>query len=266
FRTLRPKEFYDRFIAENIRPDRRTFKQFRKTTVNVGSITTANGSALVKIGNTTMLCGIKTEFAVPKLDSPDHGYIVPNVDLPPLCSYRFRPGPPGEQAQVCSQYLADIIKSCNLINLKDLCIVKEKLAWVIYIDLLCLDCDGNVLDASVIAMLAALRSAKFPKVEIDEEVDKPIVSKDESFSLNVNDCPISSTFVLFDKNLILADPTSEEENLSSGYLTITVNNDDGLSNVLKPGGRGVNDAELNECITLAIKRARDMRDLLSKLC
>ncbi|RDD40140.1 hypothetical protein TrispH2_007958 [Trichoplax sp. H2] len=29
------------------------------------------------------------------------------------------------------------------------------------------------------------------------------------------------------------------------------------------GGRGVNDAELNECITLAIKRARDMRDLLS---
>ena len=34
---------------------------------------------------------------------------VPNVDLPPLCSSRFRPGPPGEQAQVLSQFVADVI-------------------------------------------------------------------------------------------------------------------------------------------------------------
>ena len=34
---------------------------------------------------------------------------VPNVDLPPLCSSRFRPGPPSEQAQVLSQFVADII-------------------------------------------------------------------------------------------------------------------------------------------------------------
>ena len=36
-----------------------------------------------------------------------------------------------------------------------------QLAWVIYVDLLCLDYDGNVLDACVIAMLAALRSGTF---------------------------------------------------------------------------------------------------------
>ena len=34
---------------------------------------------------------------------------VPNVDLPPLCSSRFRPGSPSEQAQVLSQFVADII-------------------------------------------------------------------------------------------------------------------------------------------------------------
>ena len=34
---------------------------------------------------------------------------VPNVDLPPLCSSQFRPGPPSEQAQVLSQFVADII-------------------------------------------------------------------------------------------------------------------------------------------------------------
>lgn len=37
---------------------------------------------------------------------------VPNVDLPPLCSSRFRPGPPGEQAQAASQFIADVIERC----------------------------------------------------------------------------------------------------------------------------------------------------------
>lgn len=36
--------------------------------------------------------------------------LVPNVDLPPLCSSRFRPGPPSEQAQAASQFIADVIE------------------------------------------------------------------------------------------------------------------------------------------------------------
>ena len=35
--------------------------------------------------------------------------IVPNVDLPPLCSAQFRPGPPSEQAQVASKVMEEII-------------------------------------------------------------------------------------------------------------------------------------------------------------
>ena len=35
---------------------------------------------------------------------------VPNVDLPPLCSSRFRSGPPGEEAQVASQFVADVVE------------------------------------------------------------------------------------------------------------------------------------------------------------
>lgn len=38
------------------------------------------------------------------------GLQVPNVDLPPLCSSKFRPGPPGEQAQAASQFIADVIE------------------------------------------------------------------------------------------------------------------------------------------------------------
>lgn len=37
-------------------------------------------------------------------------FSVPNVDLSPLCSWRFRSGPPGEEAQVASQFIADVIE------------------------------------------------------------------------------------------------------------------------------------------------------------
>nr|XP_032661808.1 exosome complex component RRP43 isoform X3 [Chelonoidis abingdonii] len=126
FKTVEPLEYYRRFLKENCRPDGRELGEFRTTTVNVGSITTADGSALVKLGNTTVICGIKAEFAEPPAESNNKGYIVPNVDLPPLCSSRFRPGPPGEEAQAASQFIADVIENSEIIMKEDLCIAHGK--------------------------------------------------------------------------------------------------------------------------------------------
>ncbi|KAF9233122.1 hypothetical protein BU15DRAFT_66850 [Melanogaster broomeanus] len=41
----------------------------------LGSISTADGSALVKMGGTTIACGFKAEISEPKLDSPDLAFI-----------------------------------------------------------------------------------------------------------------------------------------------------------------------------------------------
>lgn len=40
----------------------------------------------------------------------DSCYLVPNVELPSLCSTKFRSGPPGEEAQAASQFIADVIE------------------------------------------------------------------------------------------------------------------------------------------------------------
>ena len=39
-------------------------------------------------------------------------FVVPNVELPPLCSPNFKPGPPSEQAQVASQFMDDVLQTC----------------------------------------------------------------------------------------------------------------------------------------------------------
>lgn len=45
--------------TQGIRPDGRQFLSFRPISVNISSITHADSSSIFKIGNTTVVCGIK---------------------------------------------------------------------------------------------------------------------------------------------------------------------------------------------------------------
>lgn len=49
FQRLYPDEYYARFIAEGVRPDGRPLGRPRTVTIGLGSITTADASALVKV-------------------------------------------------------------------------------------------------------------------------------------------------------------------------------------------------------------------------
>lgn len=40
-----------------------------------GSIATADGSALVRMGDTTMVCGVKAEIAEPTSSTPNEGFV-----------------------------------------------------------------------------------------------------------------------------------------------------------------------------------------------
>ena len=93
---------------------------------------------------------------MPKAEEPECGFIVPNVELPPLCSPLFRPGPPSEEAQGMTCFVAEA--TSEMIDLKELCVSVDNLVWVLHADMICLDYDGCVQDAAVIALSAALQT------------------------------------------------------------------------------------------------------------
>ncbi|THH15954.1 hypothetical protein EW146_g4613 [Bondarzewia mesenterica] len=188
FQRLHPRIYLERFIAENVRPDGREFAEWRDITVNVGSISTADGSALVRLGDTTIVCGVKAEIAEPELDRPNAGFLVPNIDLPAMSSPKFKPGPPSEEAQVLSDRLNNVLVSCafpplritiiltpflfpfrvffflsttssGVIPLDSLCIHPGKAVWVLYVDATCINYDGNAFDAALVAMVSALKNS-----------------------------------------------------------------------------------------------------------
>lgn len=111
FKQIQPVEFYRRFLERGSRPDGRAVDQSRQVRVHTGAISNAHGSSLVKLGGTTVICGIKAEIAHPLATLPHQGYFVPNVDMPALCSPNCKPGAPSELTQSISHELGRLFES-----------------------------------------------------------------------------------------------------------------------------------------------------------
>ncbi|KAG6917662.1 hypothetical protein DXG01_001637 [Tephrocybe rancida] len=287
FQRLHPRVYLERFLAENVRPDGRATDVWRDVNVNVGvcvsgdlqpteerSISTADGSALVRLGNTTVVCGVKAEIAEPELDREGEGFLVPNLDLPAMCSPKFKPGPPTEEAQVLSDRLNEVLVASGILPLESLCIHPGKAVWVIYVDATCINYDGNVFDATLLAMVAALknslsplfiqnlslaqskRTAQLPKATFDEETGRTTCTRKTKSPLHIARTPVAMSFGVFDSTTLLADPTSFEEPLLD--TTISVVLDAASGDLISATQLGIDttaaQGALRNCVDAATKR------------
>lgn len=100
FAKLYPEQYYAKFVSQGVRPDGRPLGAARPTSVGLGAVSTADASALVKVGTSTALAGIKCEVFQTTDEAPDEGRVTVTVEMAPLCSAVTRPGRPSEAAQV----------------------------------------------------------------------------------------------------------------------------------------------------------------------
>ncbi|PPS19112.1 hypothetical protein GOBAR_AA01422 [Gossypium barbadense] len=239
FRRLFPLRFYKKHLLESIRPDARPLGRARETTIALGAVASANGSALAKIGSTTMLAAIKMEVMTPSLETPDEGCIAIDFHMPPICSPIVRPGRPAEGAPVVAKQFS------GMINLKELSLVSGKAAWMAYLDIYCLDADGALFDTALLSAVAAFSHLEIPVVSLNDD-GKIVLSEEQGLSdrepvnkekrkINLSSVPFSLTCVLH-KNYILADPTAEEESIMDTIVTVVLDSSSQLVSLHKPGG------------------------------
>jgi len=137
-----------------LRPSNRSPSQARPIEVNIGSLTHCNGSSLVKVGATTIVCGVRAEilplseipsFRVTKTSSytptpatsgirypdeadddkylaiPLYHLLVPNIELATGCSPRHPANTaPGSEAQSLSQRLLSLLHTSKIVRPSDL--------------------------------------------------------------------------------------------------------------------------------------------------
>ncbi|XAR68520.1 hypothetical protein NMG60_11003666 [Bertholletia excelsa] len=276
FRRLFPLRFHERHLLESIRPDARPLGKARETTVALGAVASADGSALAKIGCTTMLAAIKMEVMTPTTESPDEGFIAIDFHMPPVCSPMVRPGRPAEQAPVVSKQLSDTILSSGMIDLKELSLVSGKAAWMAYLDIYCLDADGALFDAALLAAVAAFSHLQIPVVSLNDDGRVVVVSEEnegklekepvnkEKRKLKLIRIPFSLTCILH-KNYILADPTSEEESIMETFVTVVLDSSFQLVSFYKPGGPVLaHTSAIQDCVALTRQRVKELQKILSE--
>jgi exosome complex component RRP43 len=314
-----------------VRPSSRTLTQCRSISINISSLTHANGSTLIKLGQTTAVCGVRAEIlpiheianyrvnknlsgqpqpSYDEEDSPEadaiirnHNLLVPNLELSTGCSPFHLPGsPPSQEAQSLSQRLLSLLHASRLIRLSDLCIYDEsvtdleaqisdsdappqkqlKAFWVLYIDTVVINHDGNLFDACALAMFSALEDTLLPKAWWDVDLESVMCSPEtaQATKLRLRGCPVPMSFSVFSSNKleeggagrkveqILCDPDAFEEGCCKEQGCVIVDFDKKGRVVVikmeKHGGSSLGRSGLRELIEKAAERWKEWQQVLIK--
>jgi len=239
-------------LKEGERIDGRKFDEIRPIEVKVGLIKKAEGSALVKLGNTQVVAGVKMQVGQPFPDTPDQGIIITNAELVPLASPTFEPGPPDENAIELARVVDRGIRHSQAVDLEKLCIEEGEKVWVIFIDIWVLDDDGNLMDASALAAIAALLNTTVPAERFE---------LGENYKLPVNDIPIAITSLIVNDK-ILVDPSRDELSIGNNTITITTDQNDNIVSIQKSGPFLLSEQKFDELIEISIAKAREVREFL----
>jgi exosome complex component RRP42 len=247
-------------ISEGRRLDGRGIKDNREVNLEVGVVERAEGSARVRLGKTEVMVGIKIEVGEPFSDVPDKGVLTVNAELVPLASPTFEPGPPNENAIELARVVDRGIRESKAIALEELCAVPGKKVFIVFVDVYVLNHDGNLIDASALASLAALLNTKMRKYEVK---DGEVKMKSGYTQLPVRNHPVAVTLAKIDDKLVV-DPSLEEEQVLDARLTITTGKDGKICAMQKGGYGYLTKEQILEAEKIAKEKAEELRKLVVK--
>lgn len=246
-----------KLFNSDTRLDGRKLTEYRKVDVQINATITAEGSARVKIGETDVIAGIKTEVMEPYPDSPNEGSIMVGVELLPLSSPDFESGPPSTEAVELARIVDRGIRESKCLDFKSLCIKEGEKIWMIIIDICVINDAGNLFDASSLAAIAALKSMRFPEYK-DNKID---YKKKTDRGLELTDIPIEVTVIkIGDKFIVDAD--SEEEKAIDARLTVASLSDGTLCAMQKGGDFPLTDTDIEKMVEIGIEKAKELRKLV----
>ncbi|MFC1753710.1 exosome complex protein Rrp42 [Thermoproteota archaeon] len=243
-------------LKKGIRHDGRKLDELRKIEVESGISKSAEGSARVKLGDTEVIAGVKLGIEKPYPDTPDEGCLMVGAEFLPLSSPEFETGPPGIDSIELARVVDRGVREAKAIDVKKLCIEKGEKVWMVFMDICTINDAGNLLDASGIAILAALKDAKFPKydgVEInykEHTKEKLPLSK---FPLPVTVYKIGDVF--------LVDPNLDEQEAFDARLTVTTT-EGNICALQKGGEKPLSIEDIKQMVEIAMKKSKELGKVL----
>jgi exosome complex component RRP42 len=246
-------------LEKGQRLDDRGLLDTREIKIEQGIIEKAEGSARVYLGKTEVLVGVKVETGEPFPDTPNDGVMTVNAELVPLASPNFEPGPPDENSIELARVVDRGIRESHAIDTAKLCIEPGKKVFVVFVDVYVLNHDGNLIDASAIAAIAALMITKMPNYEIK---DGELKIKQGYTPLPMKSHPITVTIGKISNKLII-DPWLEEEQVMDSRITFASNEEGNICAIQKGGSSYFTPQQILEASKIALNKAAELRKKLN---
>jgi exosome complex component RRP42 len=251
------KDYIVNLLNQGKRQDDRGFDDYRPIVVETGVSNKADGSALVKIGSTQVMVGVKMTIGEPFSDMPSSGVLMTNTELRPLASSSFEKGPPSEDSVELSRVVDRGIRESKCIALDKLCIAEGEKVWMVFIDIHALDYEGNLFDASSLGCIAALLNTRFPKVEDDRIIYGELTKK----KLPVVDKPVETTYAKIGNHIIL-DTCLDEELVMDSRLTVATTEKGEICAMQKGGNGTFTQDEILDIVSKSKKKGKELRKYL----
>ena len=242
-------------LLQNKRIDGRGPKDIRPVTIQTGLLAKADSSALVSMGSTKILTGIKVELGSPFPDRPDEGIFTVNAELLPLASTSFEPGPPDERGVELARVVDRSLREGKALDLKKLCLIEGEKVYLIFIDMYVLDYDGNYFDPALLSALAALATLKIPKYEV---VDGKLEKTGEYFQLELTSIPISVMIGVIGERF-LVDPQIEEEKVLDVSMIIGTDEKGSIVSIQKNSPGPIPVGLMDAIIETAVEKTGELR-------
>lgn len=242
-------------LKKGIRYDGRKLDEFRNVEIETDVSKSAEGSAIVKLGDTIVMAGVKIEMVTPYDDSPDEGTLMVNAEFAPMADPDFESGPPSINSIELARVIDRGIRESETIDVKKLCVKEGEKVWSVGVDLITINNDGNLLDCAGLAAMAAIKNARLPEIDSDGKVDYKHKSDNP---LPIEKEPVSVTVHVIGDSIIV-DPTKDEEEASDARLTVASINKNIICAMQKGGSKTLTVDQVSEMVDLAFKKAEEIR-------
>lgn len=247
-------------IASGKRMDGRGPEDYREITVVSNVLEKAEGSAEVHLGSTRVMVGVKIKCGEPFEDTPDEGVLICSAEFVPIASPAFEPGPPGENSIELARVVDRGLRSTEFVDFSKLAIIPGKHVYVINVDIYILNHEGNLIDASALASLAALRNTMKPVYDVK---DGEVFLTNKKEPLKVEKKPVAVTIVKIGDSLVL-DPSVDEEEVMDARMTVTIDEDGNICAIQKSGSQGLTLEEIGKAINIAVEKAPEIRGKITE--
>ncbi|KAK6435991.1 3'-5'-exoribonuclease [Oleoguttula sp. CCFEE 5521] len=249
-------------LREGLRLDRRDFDAFRAISLTFGD---EYGVADVSLGKTRVLAKIFAEVVKSSEDRKFDGIFTISTELSPLASPAFEVGRQDQTEMLLSRILEKTIRRSGALDTESLCIIAGQKCFHIRADIHVLDHDGNLVDASCIALVAALLHFRRPDFEVHGEEVRVFDSRiREPVRLSMQHQPFCVSVGYYEGGTImLLDSTLLEEQCREGEVVVSMNRFGEVCQMAKYGGAPVDGSGIINCTTKALEKVK-MLDLFVK--